>query len=82
MVYGGMDGIITTFAIVCAASGANKDDSTIVTMVRHSLTCRHMCTSFLTRAAAATTASASAAGVAVNTGRGQFNRGRYKHGHG
>ncbi len=32
MVYGGMDGIITTFAIVCAASGANKDDATIVTM--------------------------------------------------
>lgn len=32
MVYGGMDGIITTFAIVCAASGANKDDSTIITM--------------------------------------------------
>eukprot|EP00613_Pedinella_sp_CCMP2098_P004213 CAMPEP_0171640812 /NCGR_PEP_ID=MMETSP0990-20121206/30765_1 /TAXON_ID=483369 /ORGANISM="non described non described, Strain CCMP2098" /LENGTH=241 /DNA_ID=CAMNT_0012215279 /DNA_START=80 /DNA_END=805 /DNA_ORIENTATION=+ len=32
MVYGGMDGIITTFAIVCAASGARKDESTIVTM--------------------------------------------------
>jgi len=32
LVYGGMDGIITTFAIVCAASGANKDDATIVTM--------------------------------------------------
>jgi hypothetical protein len=36
MVYGGMDGIITTFAIVCAASGANKDHSTIVTMVSRS----------------------------------------------
>jgi len=33
MVYGGMDGIITTFAIVCAASGAGKDEATIVTMV-------------------------------------------------
>ena len=33
MVYGGMDGIITTFAIVCAASGAGKDNTTIVTMV-------------------------------------------------
>ena len=33
MVYGGMDGIITTFAIVCAASGANKDEATILTMV-------------------------------------------------
>jgi len=32
MVFGGMDGIITTFAIVCAASGASKDDATIVTM--------------------------------------------------
>lgn len=32
IVYGGMDGIITTFAIVCAASGARKDESTIVTM--------------------------------------------------
>ena len=33
LVYGGMDGIITTFAIVCAASGAGKDNTTIVTMV-------------------------------------------------
>ncbi len=37
MVYGGMDGIITTFAIVCAASGANKDEATIVTMVSYVL---------------------------------------------
>ena len=33
MVYGGMDGIITTFAIVCAASAAKKDNPTIVTLV-------------------------------------------------
>lgn len=38
MVYGGMDGIITTFAIVCAASGANKDEATIVTMVNKTIT--------------------------------------------
>ena len=33
MVYGGMDGIIPSFAIVCAASAAKKDNPTIVTLV-------------------------------------------------
>jgi hypothetical protein len=33
MVYGAMDGIVTTFAIVCAAAGAEQSDSVIVTMV-------------------------------------------------
>mmetsp|Transcript_10410 Transcript_10410/g.12647 ORF Transcript_10410/g.12647 Transcript_10410/m.12647 type:complete len:239 (-) Transcript_10410:7-723(-) len=32
VVYGALDGIITTFAIVCAASGAEQHDSVIVTM--------------------------------------------------
>lgn len=32
VVYGGMDGIITTFAIVCAAVGADQNHSVIVTM--------------------------------------------------
>lgn len=35
MVFGAMDGIVTTFAIVCAAAGAEQSDSVIVTMVHH-----------------------------------------------
>lgn len=43
MVYGAMDGIVTTFAIVCAASGAEQSDSVIVTMVQY-LTCLQLYT--------------------------------------